>query len=154
MTAAVYRLVLFSHIVGAILSVGPAVTYGVWLGLGRRLGEREESFAFRGVLWLDSHLVTPAFGWQLVSGLLLVYAFDAASLGEPWLAASLALYGAIALVALIVVGPRARRALRALERDGTEAEDYLSYRRTMRALSPLISLGTLAILVMMVFRPR
>jgi uncharacterized membrane protein len=147
-------LVLLSHILGAIVAVGPAFTYGLWLGLARRFGPREEAFAFRGVLLIDSRLVTPAFAWQLISGLILVYGFDVARLSEPWLASSLVLYGVIFLLGLIVVGPRARRARLALEAEGPNGADYRSYRKTMRVLSPLISLGTLAIVVLMVIRPH
>lgn len=148
-----YRIVLFSHVLGAIVSVGPAITYGAWLALARRAGEREETFAFRGVLWLDGHLVTPAFAWQLVSGLLLVFAFHAAPIDAPWLVASLAIYGVLALVGAAVVAPRARRASAALEREGSDAPTYLAYRRTMRVLSPIISLGTVTIVYLMVVKP-
>lgn len=149
----VYRIVLFSHVLGAIVSVGPAITYGVWLTLARRAGAREEAFAFRGSLWLDGHLVTPAFGWQLVSGLLLVFTFHAAPIDAPWLVASLAIYGVLALLGAAVVAPRARRASAALERNGSTAHAYLAYRRMMRTLSPLISLGTLTIVYLMVTKP-
>jgi len=150
----VYRLVVFSHVLGAILAVGPAMTYGVWLGLARRLGEREEAFAFRGVMWLDARIVTPAFVWQLISGLLLVFVFHAAEPSDLWLALSLGLYGAILLLALVVVGPRARRAVAALSEGGPGAAAYGSYRRLMRKLSPAIAVGTLAIVFLMVVKPR
>jgi hypothetical protein len=148
------RVVLLSHILGAIVSVGPAITYGVWLALARRAGSAEEAFVFRGILWLDSHLVTPAFAWQLISGLMLVYVFDLASIRELWLNISLTLYGLIALLAATVIAPRARRALHALEAGGPTSPDYVAYRATMRKISPLVSLGTLAIVVLMVLRPR
>lgn len=148
-----YRLLLFSHVVGAILAVGPSMTYGVWLSLARRAGASEEAFAYRGVLWLDSHIVTPAFVWQLFSGLLLVYIYDAAHLGAPWMIVSLALYGAIAVVAISVVAPRARTAVAALEQEGPSAPAYEAYRRLMRKLSPAIALGTLAIVFLMVTKP-
>ena len=149
-----HKLVLFSHILGAILSVGPSMTYGVWLALARRSGEREVTFAFRGVMRLDSSVVTPAFIWQLISGLLLVFVFDAARLSELWLALSLGLYGVIAILAIGVVGPRARRALVALVEEGSGSAAYGSYRRLMRPLSPVIALGTLAIVYLMVTKPR
>lgn len=149
-----YRLLVFSHVLGAILSVGPAMTYGVWLGLARRSGAPEEAFAYRGVLWLDSHVVTPAFVWQLVSGLTLVFAYDAARLTEPWLMASLVLYFAIAGLAIGLIAPRARRAVAALDDEGPAAAAYVTYRRLMRRLSPFVSLGTLAIVYLMVTKPR
>ncbi len=147
------RLILFAHVLGAIVAVGPALTYGAWLGLGRKAGPREHAFTFRGVLWLDSRLVTPAFGWQLVSGLLLVFVYHLAEIGEPWLVASLVIYGLTMLTATFVVAPRARRALAALERDGPDAPVYLSYRRLMRGLTPMMAIGTLTIVFLMVVRP-
>jgi hypothetical protein len=64
------------------------------------------------------------------------------------------LYATIAVLAATVVAPRARRALRALDSEGPKGSDYVSYRATMRKVSPFISLGTLAIVVLMVLRPR
>lgn len=148
-----FELVLFSHVLGAIVAVGPALTYGVWLALARQEDERVERFAFKGVLWLDSHLVTPAFGWQLVSGLLLVYVFGVASFRQAWLAWSFGIYLVVFVVALTLVAPRARRAARALDEAGTGAEAYRSYRSLMRRLSPLISLATLVIVFLMVVKP-
>lgn len=67
--------------------------------------------------------------------------------------ASLAIFAVIAVLAVTVVAPRARRALDALEREGADAPTYLAYRRLMRILSPLISIGTLTIVFLMVVRP-
>ena len=148
-----YRLVLLSHVLGAILAVGPAFTYGLWLALGRRAGEREQAFAFRGVLWIDARLVTPAFVWLLVSGLLLVFVYRSARFGTLWLDLSLMIYVVLAILAVTVVAPRARRARRALDEHGIDAPGYVGYRKLMRRLSPVISVGTLAIVYLMVTKP-
>lgn len=83
------RYWLLGHILGTIVSVGPSLTYGVWLGLARRGGDAELTFAMRGVLLLDRRLVTPAF----------------------------------------------------------------VYRTLMKALTPVLSIGTLAIVALMVLKP-
>lgn len=129
------------------------MTYGIWLGRARRAGPVPEAFAFRTVLAIDSRLVTPAFLWQVVSGLLLVFVYDLAVIDEPWLSASLGIYGVVALVAFTVVAPRARRAARALEQDGPGSPVYTSYRRLMKPLTPLIAVGTIVIVVLMVTKP-
>jgi uncharacterized membrane protein len=149
----VLRFVLFTHVLGAIVAVGGSMTYGIWMTLARRTGPREEAFAFRGIRFVDSRMVTPAFGWQLVSGLLMVFVFHVASLREAWLSISLGLYAFVTVVAFVVVAPGAARAGRALETAGPGAPEYVRYRRTMRMLTPLIALATIAIVYLMVTKP-
>lgn len=147
------RLLLFSHILGAIFAVGLSTTYGVWLARAGKTGVNELSFAYSTVLWIDSHIATPAFVWQLISGLLLVFAYEVATFEQMWLATSLALYVVVAVLAMAVVTPRSKRALAALGSSGPEAPEYVSFQRMMRGLSPVLGICTLGIVFLMVVKP-
>ena len=66
-----YLVLKLVHILSATLAVGASLTYGVWALRGARDGAHE-GFALRGLLWLDSWLVNPAFTVAGLSGAALV----------------------------------------------------------------------------------
>ena len=93
---------------------------------------------------------------QLVTGLLLVSTLDWDLLRAAWLELSLGLYAALTVLAIAVYAPSFRRQRALAERiaageDGGSA--YAAAASTARAWGVVVTTITLAILVLMVWKP-
>jgi hypothetical protein len=71
----VVRLVLFLHVVGAVIALGFSLSYGLWLSRGEGAGGDRRAFALQTLSWIDRRLTTPAYVLQAVTGLTLVILF-------------------------------------------------------------------------------
>ena len=152
------NLVLFLHVLGAIVAVGPSATYGIWIRRTERVEPQAAPHVLRTVRWIDRRLVTPAFAAQAVTGILLIRLEHVAFWRAHWLVAGVAIYAAVMAGAIAVVGPLARRRLDLAERGGPNGPDdvRLAYEAVGRRLRPIlgvVAVATLAIVYLMVAKP-
>lgn len=149
-------MLLVLHVLGAVVALGFSLSYGFWIRRGDLEGPAERAFALRTVSWIDRRITTPAYMTQLVTGLLLVSTLDWDLLRAAWLELSLGLYAALTVLAIAVYAPSFRRQRALAERiaageDGGSA--YAAAASTARAWGVVVTTITLAILVLMVWKP-
>jgi uncharacterized membrane protein len=144
-------LLLFAHVLLAIIAVGANLTYGLWLRIGERHPEHL-AYTIRGIRAIDRRVANPAYGLLLVTGLAMVFV-NGVSLTQGWLVVALALYVAAALVGYFVFGPVVKQELAALERGGVDDPEYLHFRGRARQLGILTTTAVLTILALMVTKP-
>lgn len=153
------QLFVFLHVLGAIASVGPTLTYGLLAFLGEREGPAHRAFALDAIGWIDRHLATPAFILQAGTGTALIFLARWRFFHTAWLLVGVAIYALVALVAVTVYAPLVRRQralaheLAAQPDDRTLAHRYQEAARRSRNLGLVIAVLTLAIVYFMVAKP-
>jgi uncharacterized membrane protein len=147
---------LVLHVLGAVVALGFSLSYAFWVRRGEADGVEGRAFALRTISWIDRHVTTPAFIAQLVTGLLLVAATDWDLLRQAWLELSLGIYVLLTVLAITVYGPSFRRQRRVAEAiasgEGDEA-DYGSASTKATTWGAIVTVLTLVILVLMVWKP-
>jgi uncharacterized membrane protein len=152
------QLFLFLHIFGAIAAVGPTLTYAMWITRGERQGREVRAFAVGGTSWVDSHLATPAFMAQAVTGGFLVWLTRVSFLHTAWLLMGVGLYVIVTVVAVTVLAPvvRQRNEVAVRAANATDAELEVEYRRLasrVRSIGIAVALLTVGILYFMIVKP-
>lgn len=145
---------------GAILAVGPTMTYAMWAQLGQRAGPSQRAFAVRGISWVDSHLATPAFMAQALTGVALVLLLEVSFLHTAWLLTGVAIYVVVAILAVTVLAPVVKRQVDLVER--TEADpgnealegELAEVVKRIRFIGFTVGFLTLAIVFFMVVKPE
>ena len=151
-------LVLFLHVLGAIVAVGPSATYGIWIGRTERLEPASTPHVLRTVRWIDRRLVTPAYGMQALTGVLLIGLEGIDVWHTGWLVAGVVIYVVVMILAVAFVGPLSRARLALAERGGPNGPEDVrrAYEATglrlRRILAP-VAIATLAIVYLMVVKP-
>jgi hypothetical protein len=145
-----FNILKFFHILFVITAVGANLTYGVWQA---RAGfdPEHESFALRGVKFLDDRVANPAYLMVLLTGLTLAWWHW--SYTTHWIMAAIVLFVGMFLFALAVYSPALTRQIEALERHGPKSPEYRSanLRATIYGIGVMVPI--LTILFLMVTKP-
>ena len=150
---------LFLHVLGAILAVGPTMTYAMWATLGEKAGRAQRAFAIRGINWVDSHLATPAFMAQAVTGIALILLLEISFLQTAWLLVGVGLYVVVMVIAVAVLAPVEKRHMDVAERSAADPvndalnQEYVQITGQIRRLGFTIGIITLGIVFFMVVKP-
>lgn len=146
-----YVLLKFVHVVLAIVAVGVAVSYAVWLA--RAAGERQHlPFALGGVKFLDDRIVNPGFGLLLVFGLAMVFVAQI-PLSTFWILAGLILWVVLVVLRLAVLRPSLGRQIQILGEGGAGSPEHLRQISRFRVAGPILGLLSLTIVFLMVVKP-
>lgn len=149
-------VILILHVLGAVVALGFSLSYGLWMARGNATGPGERVFALQTVSWIDRRLTTPAYVLQLVTGLILVSIAGWDLLLQGWLAVSVGLYVLLTALAITTYAPAHRRQTGLAEQlaAGAAVEaDYRAASARARRLGVLVTALTVAILVLMVWKP-
>jgi uncharacterized membrane protein len=145
-----YTFLLLIHVISAILAVGANVTYAFWLRAAGR-DRQQLLFAIGGVRRLDRTLANPGYVVLLVTGVLMVvtgpWTFE-----TGWIAVSLVLYVATAILGIALFAPAIRRQLAEADRDPA-SEAYEAAARRSSFLGVLTVGIVLVIVTLMVTKP-
>ena len=146
-----FVVVKFLHILAAIVAVGLNISYGVWIVRARR-DPTHTSFALKGVKFLDDRIANPAYGFLLITGLLMVFLvpFPITTL---WILIALVLYAALVLLALFVYTPALRQQIKLVEAGDMTSPEYLRLAQRGQVLGPALGVIVLVIVALMVFKP-
>lgn len=147
-----YTLTKFFHVLFAIIAVGYNASYGVWLVRAAQQPAATQLFALRTIKFMDDRIANPLYGLLALSGLLMVF-----TAGYPlttlWIAAALALYVIVLVIAITLITPNFRRSLRALEDQGPESAAYKAAMSRGRTFGIRVSVLVVAIVFLMVVKP-
>lgn len=150
---------LFLHVLGAILAVGPTMTYAMWATLGQKAGPAQRAFAIKGINWVDSHLATPAFIAQALTGIAMILLLEISFLHTAWLLMGVGLYVVVMILAVAVLTPVVKRQVDLVERTAADpADDGLNSQLAavtaqVRKIGFTAGVLTLAIVFFMVVKP-
>jgi uncharacterized membrane protein len=145
-----FNILKFFHILFAITAFGANITYGVWQARGA-LDPEHESFALRGVKFLDDRVANPAYLLVLVTGLAMAWWHW--SYTTHWIMAAIVLFVGMFIFALAIYSPALARQIEALERDGPQSPEYRRANRRATIYGIGVMVPILAILFLMVTKP-
>jgi uncharacterized membrane protein len=146
----VYDASVAIHVVAALVGFGVTFSYPVIQLVAERHGPEALGFGLDAILAISRWVAVPA---TLVVGVTGIFqlADGPYSLSDGWLAASLGLYVAVMVVAVVYLAPAYRRAGDAA-RAGSAA-DYRAAIRGTKVVGPLVAAAVLAIAVLMEVKP-
>lgn len=152
------QVFLFLHILGAITAVGPTLSYALWVRLGERGSAAERSFALRGISWVDSHLATPAFMAQAVTGIVLILLLEIDFFQTAWLILGVSIYVVLTVFAITAYAPVIKRQVGLAERVAAGEEgmagEYAEVASRARAYGIVATVLVLVIVYLMVVKPE
>ena len=145
-----FNIVKYVHILFVITAVGSNLSYGIWQ---ERAGNdpEHESFALRGVKFLDDRVANPAYLLVLVTGLTMAWWHWSYTI--HWIQAAIVLYVVMLLFGLAVYSPALTRQIETLQRDGPQSPAYRRAALRATTFGIAVMVPILAILVLMIFRP-
>jgi len=147
----IYPWLKVAHILLAIVAVGSNITYGIWLA--RAAGQPQHlGWALRGVKFLDDRVANPSYVGLGVVGVLMVltgpWEFETA-----WIAISIGLYVALAVVAFGLYSPTLSRQIRVYETEGPESSEFGALGRRGGILGMVLAAIVVVVIVLMVLKP-
>jgi hypothetical protein len=151
---------LFLHVLGAILAVGPTMTYAMWARLGEKAGPGQRAFAIKGINWVDRHLANPAFVAQALTGIALILLLEISFLHTAWLLMGVGIYVVVMITAVAVLVPIEKRHMDIAERSAADpgnetlSQQYLQITGQIRRIGTTIGILTLVIVFFMVVKPE
>jgi uncharacterized membrane protein len=151
---------LFLHVLGAIAALGPTLTYGLWASRAAKAGSQMRTFVIDSTAWVDSHLATPAFVLQAVTGMTLILLQERDFFETAWLLMGVGLYVVVFVLAVVALAPATRRqraASVALDANPQDAEARSALERasgSTRTFGIVLGVLTLGIVYFMVVKPE
>ncbi len=146
-----YSIVLFFHVLLAIVAVGFNASYGIWVARAAREPEHE-LHVLRGIKFLDDRFANPAYGLLLVTGLVMMRLGHLA-FSTFWLAMALGLYGVLLVMGVAVYTPTLRRQIATLESSGATSADYRELARRSTMVGVALAVIVIGIVFLMVTKP-
>ena len=146
-----YDLLVYAHIVSAVIWVGGAVAIQA---LAVRVERSDPAMApalARHMEALGKWLFAPAALVILISGVAMT--IQAWSFGQVWIAVSVVLWVASAVAGAVYLGPRAKRAAESFEAEGPTSVTGLRLIRRLYVVSRLELVSFAIIIALMVFKP-
>jgi uncharacterized membrane protein len=147
-----FLIVKYIHILAAIVAVGFNVSYVVWIMRAQR-EPAHETFALKGIKFLDDRIANPAYGVLLLTGLLMVF-LGGFSFTALWIDVALVLYVILIVIAIRFYTPSLRDQIKLAEAGDTTSAAFMSLAQRGRIAGQALGLIVLLILAMMVFKPH
>jgi len=147
-----YQLLLYVHIISAVIWVGGAVTIQLLAVLVSRSDEPEGlARLVRNFEWIGLRVFTPAGVLLFLAGAGMT--FQLWSFSQPWIAISVALWLLSALAGALYLGPRAKRVSQLFETEGPGSTDGRALLDRLFLVSRLELVSFAIIIALMVFKP-
>lgn len=147
----IYPWLKLLHILLAIVAVGANITYGIWQARAAREPEHLD-WTLRGVKLLDDRVANPSYIGLGVVGVAMTltgpWAFE-----TLWIAVSIGLYAALAVVGFGFYSPTLSRQIRVYEADGPQSAEFAALGRRGRLLGVVMAVIVVAIIALMVLKP-
>ena len=121
-----FLIVKYIHILAAIVAVGFNVSYVVWITRAQR-EPAHETFALKGIKFLDDRIANPAYGVLLLTGLLMVF-LGGFSFTALWIDVALVLYVVLIVLAVRFYTPSLREQIKLAEAGDTHRRRSSAWR--------------------------
>ena len=146
-----FSILKWLHILFAIIAVGANATYGIWLARASRSSD-VLPFTLRTIKLIDDRIANPAYGLQLITGLLMAFILPI-PLTTPWLLTALILYLILVLIGLGGYTPTLRRQIQLLDSEGFQSSNYQALARRGTILGIVLAILAITIVFLMVVKP-
>ena len=152
----IFSILLWVHIICAVVSLGATITYFPWLF---KVGKSPQSLVFtlRTVKFMDDWMVNPAYVIALFTGDGLIRYAEASegfSYHSPWIIGALILYAAVSILGIFVYAPTLKKLIKLAENTGAGTQEYQKAANNTLYLGMLMVLITLTITFLMVVKPQ
>ena len=147
-----FLIVKYIHILAAIVALGFNVSYVVWIMRAQR-EPAHETFALKGIKFLDDRIANPAYGVLLLTGLLMVF-LAGYSITTFWIAAALVLFVVLVVLAVTQYTPTLRDQIKLAEAGDTTSAEFTRIAKRSQIVGQALGVIVLVILAMMVFKPH
>jgi uncharacterized membrane protein len=151
-----FTTLLVIHVLGAIAGIGPTFAFGVLGRASRSAGAPAIPALLEAMIVIAGRVVTPvALVTQPVTGVLLVFETGRNHdfFRHEWLWTSILAYGVVLVLSYLVDLPRLRRMLALAREGGTGSEEFRRLSTSSKRLGPLYGVLTVAIVVLMIWKP-
>lgn len=147
-----YELLLYVHILSAVIWVGGAVVVQALAIRVNRSDDPQDLPRLGGhVLALGNFIFVPAAALLLISGL--VMTAQAWEFSQGWIVAALLLWLVSAVAGAVYIAPRAKRAVRLFESEGPTSRAALGLIRRIFLVSRLELVSFAIVIALMVYKP-
>ena len=147
-----YSLLLFVHVVCAVIWVGGAFALQLLALLVSRTGDQGElARLLRYFEVIGSRVFVPVATLLFIAGAAMT--LQAWSFGRTWIAASVALWVLSAVAGAVYLGPRAKRVGELFEAEGPSSEAGRALMNRLFLVSRLELVSFAIIIALMVFKP-
>jgi uncharacterized membrane protein len=147
----VYQIVVYIHVLSAIVAVGYNATYAVWSTRGR-LERQHLLFALRGIKFMDDRIANPAYGLLLITGIAQVI-MSHRSWHQTWIELAIVLWVLLTIIAVAAYSPTLKRQIQLVAERGPDDPEYAAVDRRSTVLGLMLMVIVLVIVGLMVFRP-
>lgn len=145
----IYTILVYIHIVSALVAIGFNFTYVVWIQRGTRNPD-SLAFALKGVKFLDDYIANPLYIIAGISGLLMILMGKAIA---PWLWVAIIIYLIVMAIAYLVYTPLLSRQIKILAEKGMESADYIKTAGRANIVGAMMGIATLIIVALKIFEP-
>jgi uncharacterized membrane protein len=149
-----YEVLLFVHIVAAIVWVGGAVMINVFATRAARSKDPQRGASVsRDIEWIGQRIIAPTTLVLLAMGLIMVGVNDAWTIGQAWIILALVGFGLTFLAGILFFGPESGRIAKGIEERGAEDQEVQRRIRRIIATSRFDLVLLVLIVADMVFKP-
>jgi uncharacterized membrane protein len=147
-----YLTIKVVHILLVAVAVGANVTYGVWFAAAQS-DPSIAPFVLRRIKFIDDFIANPAYVLLLPTGAAMV-ALGHIGFGTRWVSWAMGLWLVAIVLAYAVYSPTLKAQIAAIAAEGSAGSRATALAVRGQAVAAVVGVLVLAILVLMVFKPR
>jgi uncharacterized membrane protein len=147
---------LFIHIGGAIIGLGPTFAFGVMGPMASREGGPAAMGLMQAMVAIEKRLVYPVFlVTQPLTGVLLIFdrGYNRAFFDHHWLVGAIVIYVVALYVAMFQSSPALARMIDLAQEGRAGSEEFEAHSRRPRVMGPILALMLVVIMFLMIVKP-
>ncbi len=145
----IYTVLVFAHILTALMAIGFNFTYVVWIQRGTRHPETL-SFALKGVKFIDDFLANPLYIVAGITGLLMILMGKSVA---SFLVVAIIIYLVDMAAAYLIYTPMLSKQITLLADKGAESAEYKAHATRASTVGAALGMAALVIVALKIFEP-
>lgn len=154
-STALVHLLLFLHIMAAIVAFGPSYAFPIIMGMARK-DPQHMAFGAKVIHTISSKVTKLGAIAAGILGILLIPASDLSLKDNPWLLISLLIYAIALVFAIVVQGPNSEKMVELLSA-GTPGEapsaEVPELAKRLQMGGTMLGVAVIILVLLMVFKP-
>jgi uncharacterized membrane protein len=149
------ELLLLLHIGSAIIGFGPTFSFALLGPMAAKTGGPQALGILKGMHKIETNMVRPAIGVQLITGILLITeaGWDQDFFSHTWLWLAIVLFVITAALALTRQIPTGAKMIELAESGKAETPEFEALGKRSATLGPILTGMLLVIIILMVLKP-
>lgn len=144
-----YTLLVYAHILTAMMAIGFNFTYVVWIQRGTRNPETLP-FALKGIKFIDDFLANPLYIAAGITGLLMILLGKAVA---SFLVVAIIIYLVDMAAAYLIYTPMLSKQIRLLSEKGAASAEYKAHATRASMVGAALGIAALVIVALKIFEP-